>query len=103
VLKSSGCGAPESAIWRPIRTATERVHALRRIGMRLVEPWPTGVTSAVIRLARALGRPLLAVPGPVTSDGSRFAHQLVRDGAARLARDARDVLTDLSASAGGGR
>jgi DNA processing protein len=67
----------------------------------LVEPTPDGRTGAVIGLARALGRPLLAVPGPVTSDGSGFAHQLVRDGAARLARDARDVLADLGASCGG--
>jgi DNA processing protein len=57
----------------------------------------------VIRLAQALGRPLLAVPGSVTSSESGFAHQLLRDGTARLARDARDVLADLAATAGGRR
>lgn len=67
----------------------------------LVEPEPTRLTNAVIRRAQALGKPLLAFPGTVTSASSEFAHQLVRDGAARLTRNGRDVLADLGAAAGG--
>lgn len=69
----------------------------------LVEPHPGGSAGAVTRTARQLRRPLLAVPGPVTSDRSAFAHQLLRDGAARLVRDAGDVLADLTAHSDGGR
>lgn len=69
----------------------------------LVEPQPGGTAGAVIRLARQLGRPLLAVPGPVTSDQSAFAHQLLRDGAARLVRRGSDVLADLGALPDGNR
>jgi hypothetical protein len=36
------------------------------------------------------------------ADPYEYAHQLVRDGAARLVRDAEDVLADLT-SAGGAR
>lgn len=43
------------------------------------------------RHARALGRPLAAVPGPLGSSTSEGCHALLREGA-RLVRDASDVL-----------
>lgn len=43
------------------------------------------------RIARALGRPLAAVPGPLGSRASEGCHALLREGA-RLVRDASDVL-----------
>jgi len=43
-----------------------------------------------------LGRPLLAVPGPVTSATTAGAHQLIRAGSASLVTGAEDVLTDLA-------
>lgn len=46
---------------------------------------------ALAHLARGLGRPVAAVPGRVSSPGSRGAHALLRDGA-QLVRDAQDVL-----------
>lgn len=100
----------------------------------LVEPEAGTLVSAVAERAGRLGRPVFAVPGPVTTPGRdmarrrhhgeaigavrlfgewapierdeptpyEYAHQLVRDGAARLVRDAEDVLADPT-SAGGAR
>jgi DNA processing protein len=45
-------------------------------------------------LALDIGRDVLAVPGPVTSDLSDVPHQLIRDGAT-LIRGPEDLLTDL--------
>lgn len=45
--------------------------------------------------ARALHRPVLALPGPVTSLTSVGCHTLLRDGHAELATTATDVLTHL--------
>lgn len=44
------------------------------------------------RLALAAGRPVGAVPGPVTSMSSGGCHQLLRDGLAVLVRDWEDLL-----------
>lgn len=41
------------------------------------------------------GRPLLAVPGPVTSAEHEYAHGLVRAGRARLVTGSRHVLDEL--------
>lgn len=46
--------------------------------------------------ASALGRPLLAVPGPVTSSLSSTPHRLIRDGEAILCAGAADVSTVLA-------
>jgi DNA processing protein len=43
-----------------------------------------------------LGRPLLAVPGPVTSATTAGAHQLIRAGSASLVTGAEDILTDIA-------
>lgn len=43
------------------------------------------------RTAAALGRPVGAVPGPVTSASSAGCHELVRDGRATLVTDAAEV------------
>lgn len=41
--------------------------------------------------ARDMNRPVLAVPGPVTSETSRGTHRLIRDRVATLAADVEDV------------
>lgn len=46
--------------------------------------------------AGALGRPLLAVPGPVTSSLSSTPHRLIRDGEAILCSGAADVSSVLA-------
>ncbi len=60
------------------------------------------------RTAAALGRPVGAVPGPVTSMGSAGCHALLRDGVAVLVTDAAEVAdlvgrvgTDASVSRSG--
>ena len=77
----------------------------------LIEPEHATLASAVAEQATQLGRPVFAVPGPVlipSADDptpSEFAHQLIRDDAARLVRGAGDILADLTdwgALAGGG-
>ncbi|MFC5930346.1 DNA-protecting protein DprA [Cryobacterium melibiosiphilum] len=50
--------------------------------------------------AHALGRPVGAVPGPVTSAASAGCHRLIQEGIARLIIDAQDV-TDLVDSSTG--
>lgn len=49
-------------------------------------------TTATANAAAALNRPVLAVPGPVTSPMSAGCHGLVRDGAAVLASGPDDIL-----------
>ena len=65
----------------------------------VVEAEDTPRELAPARLAGALGRPVAALPGRVTSRQSAGAHALLLDGA-RLVRDARDVLELLQLPAG---
>jgi DNA processing protein len=46
--------------------------------------------------AQALGRPVFAVPGAVTSALSVTPHRLIRDAQAALVTSAEDVLADLA-------
>src|SRR5436309_4166920 len=57
----------------------------------VVEAEDTGRELATARIAQALGRPLAALPGLVTSSRSTGTHALLLGGA-RLVRHARDVL-----------
>ena len=50
--------------------------------------------------AHSLGRPVGAVPGPVTSAASAGCHRLIQEGVASLVTDAQDV-TDLLDSTSG--
>ena len=50
--------------------------------------------------ARELGRPVMAVPGPVTSSASGGCHQLIRDGQATCITCAADVIADVSPAKG---
>jgi DNA processing protein len=43
-----------------------------------------------------LHRPLMGMPGPVTSAASTGVHQLIRYGQASMVTNAQDVLTDLT-------
>ncbi|WP_203566734.1 DNA-processing protein DprA [Aestuariimicrobium ganziense] len=61
------------------------VEAARRSGARNTVAW-----------ARALGRVLAAVPGPINSDRSLTPHQLIRDQEAVLVADAEQVRELLS-------
>ncbi|WP_233193541.1 DNA-processing protein DprA [Cryobacterium sp. Y29] len=50
--------------------------------------------------AHALGRPVGAVPGPVTSPASAGCHRLIQEGIANLVADAQDVTDLLDSTAG---
>lgn len=50
--------------------------------------------------AHALGRPVGAVPGPVTSAASAGCHRLIHEGIASLVTDAQDVTDLLDSTAG---
>lgn len=67
-----------------LSNATVVVEASRRSGAKNTATWASG-----------LGRPLMAVPGPVTSDTSCTPHALIRDGVATLVTSASDVLSLL--------
>lgn len=49
-------------------------------------------TTSTARAAAALNRPVLAVPGPVTSPASAGCHRMIRDGEALLVADVADLL-----------
>jgi len=68
----------------------------------VVEAAERSGTMATAQAAVAMNRPLLAVPGPVTSPASTGCHRMVRDGEAVLAASIDDVLglLDLGRDAG---
>jgi DNA processing protein len=49
-------------------------------------------TTSTARAAAALNRPVLAVPGPVTSPASAGCHRMIKDGEALLVADVADLL-----------
>jgi DNA processing protein len=53
------------------------------------------------RHARELGRPVMAVPGPVTSEQSAGCHELIREYGAMCVTGGRDVLEHLEPAAEG--
>lgn len=48
-----------------------------------------------LRWAEALGRPAMAVPGPVSSQQSAGCHRAIRDGRAVLVTEGREVLAEV--------
>jgi DNA processing protein len=62
----------------------------------VAETGERGGAAGTARCARDLGRTLLAVPGPITSEQSRGCHTMIRDWGATLVTGADDVLEALS-------
>ncbi|QBJ98031.1 DNA-protecting protein DprA [Rhodococcus sp. ABRD24] len=63
-------------------------------GVVVVEAgWRSGARNTA-SWARRLGRPVLAVPGPVTSAASTGCHRMIREGEARLVASAKDVVEE---------
>ncbi|WP_157006183.1 DNA-processing protein DprA [Agromyces laixinhei] len=58
----------------------------------VVEAGPRSSALNVAACAHALGRPVAAVPGPLTSPASAGTHRLIQDGVATLVVDADDIL-----------
>jgi DNA processing protein len=73
-----------------------RVIAALATGTLVVEAGGRSGALNTARHARDLGRRLMAVPGPVTSDTSGGCHQIIRDWQGMLVTSAADVIEHLS-------
>ena len=80
--------------------ARNRLIAALTAGTVVVEAGLRSGALNAARHARELGRPVMAVPGPVTSSASGGCHQLIRDGQATCVTCAADVITDVSPATG---
>jgi DNA processing protein len=72
-----------------------RLIAALASGTVVVEAASRSGSLVTARHARDLDRPLMAVPGPVTSAMSAGCHQLIREHGAALVTSAADVLQGL--------
>lgn len=59
----------------------------------IVEAGSHSASLNVASIAHALGRPVAAMPGPLTSPASTGTHRLIQDGIATLVMDAADIIT----------
>jgi DNA processing protein len=73
-----------------------RVIAALSAGTVVVEAGRSSGAMHAARHAAELGRPLMAVPGPVTSTASGGCHLLIRNGAAVLVTSGDDVIETLA-------
>lgn len=78
--------------------ARNRIIAALARGTVVVEASVRSGTMAAARHATGLGRPLMAVPGPVTSATSAGCHELIRAGGAVCVTSAADILACLPAT-----
>ncbi|GHG29979.1 MULTISPECIES: DNA-processing protein DprA [Amycolatopsis] len=72
--------------------ARNRLTAALTRATLIVEAGRRSGTHHTARLAGKLGRPVLALPGPVSSTTSAGCHQLIQDGTARLVTSADDII-----------
>ena len=78
--------------------ARNRLIAALACGTVIAEAAQRSGTLVTARRASELGRPVMAVPGPVTSAMSAGCHDLIRAGQAALVTCAADVAACLSAA-----
>ena len=95
---------PGEVVRRQRFLARNRLIAALTRATVVVEAADRSGTTATARVAGALTRPVLAVPGPVTPPASAGCHRMIRDGDALLAGSLDDVVAalDLTASAHAG-
>lgn len=72
-----------------------RLVAALAAGSVVVEAGARSGAQSTARLTGLLGRPVMAVPGPVTSSMSVGCHALVRDAGARLVSNAAEVIEEV--------
>jgi DNA processing protein len=87
---------PEQPPTRPGFLIRNRIIAALGAGTVVVEAALRSGALNTARHARELGRPVMAVPGPVTSEQSAGCHELIREYGAMCVTDARDVLEHLN-------
>lgn len=86
--------APEASPQRHRFLVRNRLIAGLTAGTVVIEAAARSGTATTARQARALGRAVMAVPGPVTSALSVGTHKLLRDGA-RLVTRADEVIEEI--------
>jgi DNA processing protein len=87
---------PDRAPTRPGFLVRNRVIAALSCGTVVVEAALRSGALSTARHARDLCRPLMAVPGPVTSDTSEGCHEIIREWGAVCVTRAQDVIEHVS-------
>lgn len=91
---------PGESVRRQRFLSRNRVIAAVSRATLVIEAASRSGTIATARAAAAMNRPVLAVPGPVTSPASAGCHRMIRDEAAILVESAQDVIELLDLSGG---
>jgi DNA processing protein len=92
---------PDRGPTRPGFLVRNRMIAALSCGTVVVEAALRSGALSTARHARDLCRPLMAVPGPVTSAQSEGCHEIIREWGAVLVTGARDVIEAVSPSGDG--
>lgn len=92
---------PDDPPTRPGFLIRNRIIAALGRGTVVVEAALRSGALNTARHARDLCRPVMAVPGPVTSEQSAGCHELIREYGAMCVTSARDILEHLSPAAEG--
>jgi DNA processing protein len=87
---------PDRAPTKPGFLIRNRVIAALSCGTVVVEAALRSGALSTARHARDLGRPLMAVPGPVTSAQSEGCHEIIREWNALCVTRAQDVIENVS-------
>jgi DNA processing protein len=87
---------PDRAPTKPGFLIRNRVIAALSCGTVVVEAGLRSGALSTARHARDLGRPLMAVPGPVTSAQSEGCHDMIREWNALCVTRAQDVIENVS-------
>lgn len=83
--------APGTVATRPRSLARHRLVAALTLGTVVVEASSRSGALVTALWAERLGKPVMAVPGPVGSTTSTGTHRLIQDGRARLVTNADDI------------
>ena len=92
---------PDRAPSRPGFLVRNRVIAALSCGTVVVEAALRSGALSTARHARDLCRPLMAVPGPVTSSQSEGCHEIIREWGAVCVTRARDIIENVSPAGDG--
>jgi len=87
---------PDRSPTRPGFLVRNRVIAALSRGTLIVEAALRSGAINTARHAQELNRPVMAVPGPITSDQSAGCHELIRESAATCVTGARDIIELIS-------
>lgn len=103
-IAEEGAVVSESPLGESVRrqrflTRNRVIAALGRATL-VVEAADRSGTTATARAASAMNRPVLAVPGPISSAASAGCHRMIRDGLAILVADVPDLLDMLDLTHG---